>query len=157
MYRFPEGSWGCGKIQRPVLQPLLPMDGLSDQFLRYFFLMGYSKFLGPFPSLFVFPLFFPKCQQHLVGIFVFLFICVWCVFWSFLLIPFDSFLRASCKKHFVFISRQHLTISSVLPACHHSPCRGPHSKTGVNKCLATLSAVQTARVDSYSNYSHRQP
>lgn len=49
---------------------------------------------------------------------------------------FDSFLCAFCKKHFVFIPRQHLTTCSVFPACHHAPCQNQHNKSGRKKCLA---------------------
>lgn len=82
-------------------------------------------------------LFFPSSSLSISGFWVFSFcLCVIC----FLNLPlnslFDSVLCASCKKHFVFISRQHLTISFVLPACHHTPCQSRHNKSERNKCLA---------------------
>lgn len=164
MYWFSEGSWGCGKIYRPVLQLLLPMDGLSDQFLlkgQLFSSLGPHHIFRSFsPLVCFFPLL--KCQWLWVLVFFFSFcLCVIC----FLNLPlnslFDSFLCASCKKHFVFASRQHLTMSSVLPACNHTPCQSKHNKSERNKCLTCqlhfpLSAVQTAKVNSHSNFSHRQ-
>lgn len=49
---------------------------------------------------------------------------------------FDFFFVLFAKKHFVFISRQHLTTFSVLLACHHVPCQSQHNKSEKNKCLA---------------------
>lgn len=83
-----------------------------------FLLSDHSQFLGPLPPppphpppLAYFPLLLLKHQWLLV---FFIFLCVIC----FLKLPlnslFDSFLSASCEKHFVFITRQHLFCPSWL-------------------------------------------
>lgn len=121
IYWFTEGSWGHGKIYRPVLPRLLPMDSSTGQFLlsgQLFSSLGPQSIFRSFtpatphpPPLAYFPLLLLKHQWLLV---FFIFLCVIC----FLKLPlnslFDSFLSASCEKHFVFITRQHLFCPSWL-------------------------------------------
>lgn len=140
IYWFTEGSWGHGKIYRPVLPRLLPMDSSTDQFL----LSGklFSS-LGPqsiFRSLTPPPhthtcLFSPIPSKASVALGVFyLSVCVWSVFWSFLLIPFltHSFLLPVKSILFLLLGN----IFSVLPGCHRTPCQSWHNKSQKkNKCL----------------------
>lgn len=86
--------------------------------ISYFLLLDHSRFVGSF-LLAYFSLFLLEHQWLLV----LLSFCLRVM--CFLKLPlnslFESFLFASCKKHFAFITRQHLTIFPVLLGFHCTP------------------------------------